>query len=159
MGSSREPPKYWMASLSQRSLNALKGVHPSLVRVVKRAILITGQDFLVVQGVRTKEQMWENYGKGRTVTQCAIKGVPAIYAKPSLAKVTWLSNPLLSNHRVHADGYGHAVDLCPFPVDWNDRRKFHVIASAMKQAALAEGVKITWGGDWGTPDLPHFELA
>ena len=149
-----------MATLSQRSLDNLKGVHPSLVRVVKRAITTTGQDFLVVQGVRSKEQMWENYGKGRTVAQCAAKGVPAIYAKPSLAKVTWLNDPLKSNHRVHADGYGHAVDLVPFPVDWNSLPKFHVIASAMKQAALAEGVRISWGGEWsGTKDYPHFEIG
>lgn len=146
-------------SLSNRSLSALKGVHPDLQKVVKRAILFTGQDFLVVQGVRTKEQMWENYGKGRTVAQCTVKGVPAIYAKPSLAKVTWLSNPLMSNHRVHADGFGHAVDLCPYPVDWNDLTKFAKIVDAMKRAALMEGVRITAGADWSTPDRPHFELA
>lgn len=128
-------------SLSNRSLSALKGVHPDLQKVVKRAILITNQDFLVTEGVRTPERQRELYAQGRT--------------KPG-KKVTWT---LTSNHFVQKSGYGHAVDLCPFPVDWNDRRKFHVIARAMKQAALAEGVKIVWGGDWGTPDLPHFELA
>ena len=130
-------------TLSQRSLTALKGVHPSLVRVVKRAIQITGQDFLVTEGVRTPERQRELYAQGRT--------------KPG-RKVTWT---LKSNHFVHADGYGHAVDLCPYPVDWNDLRKFHQIADAMKRAALMEGVKITWGGDWtgSKCDRPHFELA
>lgn len=128
-------------TLSQRSLDALKGVHPSMIRVVKRAIQITGQDFLITCGVRTPAEQAKLYAQGRTTPG---------------PKVTWT---LKSNHFVQKSGYGHAVDLCPFPVDWNDRRKFHVIASAMKQAALAEGVKIVWGGDWGTPDLPHFELA
>lgn len=130
-------------SLSQRSLTALKGVHPNLVRVVKRAIQITGQDFLVTEGVRTPERQKQLYAQGRTAPG---------------PKVTWT---LKSNHFVHADGYGHAVDLCPYPVDWNDLRKFHVIADAMKRAALAEGVKLTWGGDWpeGNRDRPHFELA
>ena len=112
-----------------------------MVRVVKRAIQITSQDFLITCGVRTPAEQAKLYAQGRTAPG---------------PKVTWT---LKSNHFVQKSGYGHAVDLCPFPVDWNDRRKFHVIASAMKQAALAEGVKIVWGGDWGTPDLPHFELA
>ncbi len=148
-------------TLSKRSTDALIGVEPRLVRVVKRAITHTTQDFVVIQGVRTKVQMWENYGKGRTAAQCLAKGVPAQYAKPTLAKVTWLANPLMSNHRVHADGFGHAVDIVPFPVDWNSERKFNDIAAAMKRAAHLEGVKIVWGGDWtgGIRDLPHFELA
>ncbi|KJV42338.1 M15 family metallopeptidase [Brevundimonas sp. KM4] len=147
-------------TLSKRSTDALIGVEPRLVRVVKRAITHTTQDFVVIQGVRTKEQMWENYGKGRTVAQCAAKGVPAIYAKPALRKVTFLNNPLASNHRVHADGFGHAVDIVPFPVDWDTEKKFADIAAAMKRAAHLEGVKIAWGGDWtgGIRDLPHFEL-
>lgn len=115
------------------------------IRVVKRAITHTTQDFVVIQGVRTKAQMWENYGKGRTAAQCLAKGVPAQYAKPTLPKVTWLANPLMSNHRVHADGFGHAVDIVPFPVDWNSERKFNDIAAAMKRAAHLEGVKIVWG--------------
>lgn len=55
--------------LSQRSLNNLKGVHPNLVKVVKRAIEITGQDFMVIEGVRSREQCMINYGKGRTAAQ------------------------------------------------------------------------------------------
>ncbi len=128
--------------LSARSLKALEGVHPDLVRVVKRAISITPQDFLVLEGVRTPERQRELYAQGRT--------------KPG-KKVTWTLN---SNHFKKADGYGHAVDLCPFPVDWNDHKKFDAIAKAMKDAAKAEGVPIAWGGDWRRkPDSPHFELA
>lgn len=39
-------------TLSQRSLNNLKGVHPDLVKVVRRAIEITEQDFVVIEGIR-----------------------------------------------------------------------------------------------------------
>lgn len=146
--------------LSQRSLTALVGVHPDLVVIVKDAIGITTQDFLVVQGVRTKEQMWENWGKGRTAAQCTAKGVPAHYAKPNLARVTFLSNPLMSNHRVMADGFGHAVDLVPYPVDWDDLKKFGAIGKAMKAAAARRGIVMAWGGDWTkTKDYPHFELV
>ena len=62
--------------LSERSLNSLKGVNPNLVKVVERAIELTEQDFLVLEGVRSKEQCYINYGKGRTVAQCSAKGVP-----------------------------------------------------------------------------------
>ena len=139
--------------LSERSLNSLKGVNPSLVKVVERAIELTEQDFLVLEGVRSKEQCYINYGKGRTVAQCSAKGVPTKYAQPSLSKVTWLNNPLASKHVT-----GNAVDLVPSPVDWNTISKFTTISKAMKQAAKELGVDLEWGGDWTKKDYPHFEL-
>lgn len=139
--------------LSERSLNSLKGVNPSLVKVVERAIELTEQDFLVLEGVRSKEQCYINYGKGRTVAQCSAKGVPTKYAQPSLSKVTWLNNPLASKHVT-----GNAVDLVPSPVDWNTISKFTTISKAMKQAAKELGIDLEWGGDWTKKDYPHFEL-
>lgn len=145
-------------NLSQRSLNALANVDDRLVKVVKRAIEITEQDFLVVEGLRSKEQCYINWGKGRTVAQCQAKGVPTKYAQPKLAKVTWLSNPLSSNH-YSANGIGKAVDIVPYPVDWNSIPKFLKIADAMKKAAKELGVSIVYGGDWAaSKDYPHFEL-
>lgn len=148
--------------LSKLSLGRLNGVDANLVKVVQRAIEITPQDFMVVEGVRTKEQCYINYGKGRTVAQCTAKGVPAQYAQPKLAKVTWLNNPLSSKHVT-----GKAVDLVPYPVDWNDLTKFDQVAKAMFAAAEELGVSIRWGADWdndgnyrekGEYDSPHFEL-
>ena len=139
--------------LSERSLNSLKGVNPSLVKVVERAIELTEQDFLVLEGVRSKEQCYINYGKGRTAAQCSAKGVPTKYAQPSLSKVTWLNNPLASKHVT-----GNAVDLVPSPVDWNTISKFTTISKAMKQAAKELGIDLEWGGDWTKKDYPHFEL-
>ncbi len=149
--------------LGNQSLSRLQGVHPNLVYIVKRAILLTTQDFIVVEGVRSKQQMCVNYGKGRTADECEAKGVPATYAAPTLAKVTWLAHPLLSKHGVHDDGFGHAVDLAPWvgsTIDWNTPSRFEAISLAMLQAAHEHGVAITWGGTWITsPDLPHYELA
>ena len=139
--------------LSERSLNSLKGVNPNLVKVVERAIELTEQDFLVLEGVRSKEQCYINYGKGRTAAQCSAKGVPTKYAQPSLSKVTWLNNPLASKHVT-----GNAVDLVPYPVDWNTISKFTTISKAMKQAAKELGIDLEWGGDWTKKDYPHFEL-
>ena len=148
--------------LSKLSLGRLNGVYANLVKVVQRAIEITPQDFMVVEGVRSKEQCYINYGKGRTVAQCTAKGVPAKYAQPKLAKVTWLNNPLSSKHVS-----GKAVDLVPYPVNWNDLTKFDQVAKAMFAAAKELGVSIRWGADWdndgnyrekGEYDSPHFEL-
>ena len=148
--------------LSQRSLDRLHGVDQKLVAVVKRAIELSNQDFMVLEGVRTREQCMINYGKGRTASQCVAKGVPAKYAKPSAAKVTWLNNPFASKHVS-----GKAVDLVPYPVDWNDLKKFDAIAKAMLQAAKELGVPVRWGADWdgdgkprerGESDSPHFEI-
>ena len=154
-------------NLSSRSLNNLQGVHPNLAKVVKRAIELTTQDFVVIEGVRSREQCMINYGKGRTAAQCLAKGIPAKYANPKAAKVTWLSNPFNSKHCKQKDGYGHAVDICPHPVDWSDVKKFDAIAKAMFAAAKELGVNIRWGADWdkdgkprerGESDSPHFEI-
>ena len=148
--------------LSQKSLDRLKGVDERLIKVVKRAIELSPIDFMVLEGVRTKEQCMINYGKGRTASQCSAKGVPAKYAQPSAAKVTWLNNPFASKHVG-----GKAVDLVPYPVDWQDLKKFDAIAKAMLQAAKELGVTIRWGADWdgdgkprerGESDSPHFEI-
>lgn len=155
-------------TLSKASLANLAGVHPDLVRVVKRAITLTKVDFKVIEGVRSKERMWENYGKGRTVAQCAAKGVPARYARPRAAKVTWLNNPLKSNHRVMQDGYGHAVDCLIAPYDWKEGPGWKLMNDAFMEAARIEKVKIRWGRNWdgddrigeeGETDGPHFELV
>ncbi len=146
-----------MITLGKTSLARLEGVLPDLVRVIKRAAEIaeSEDDFTVIQGVRTKEQMWENWGKGRTAAQCAAKGVPTKYAKPADRKVTWLNNPLMSNHRVHPDGFGHAVDCAPFPIDWDDLKRFERMQALFKRAAEIEGVNIRHLPG----DLPHTEIA
>ncbi len=136
-------------ALGAKSLAKLEGVHPDLVKVVKRAIQISDQDFMVLEGVRTLKRQKELYAQGRT--------------KPG-PKVTWTLN---SRHIPKADGLGHAVDLVPYPVDWNTASKFVAISKAMLVAADDLSIPIRWGGNWdgddrpgekGESDGPHFEL-
>lgn len=137
-------------SFGSASLARLKGIHPDLVKVLKRAIEISKQDFGITCGVRTKEEQAELYAQGRT--------------KPGPI-VTWTLN---SRHLPGPDGLGRAVDVVPAPVDWNTPSKFDAIAKAIFQAADELGVKVRWGADWdqdgnprerGETDSPHFELA
>ena len=117
--------------LGRRSVRTLSGVHPDLVRVVKRAIKLTTVDFTVLEGVRSKRRQRILYNKGA-------------------------SRILNSRHLT-----GHAVDLGAWVlggVRW-DWPLYYQIADAMKEAAKVEGVPIQWGGDWRTfKDGPHFQL-
>jgi len=115
--------------LGKRSTDNLNGVHPDLVRVVKRALELSEVDFTVIEGLRTKERQAELLKQGFTRT-------------------------MNSRHIV-----GQAVDIVPLPVDWNNKARFGLVAAAMKKAAAELGVKITWGGDFKTfVDLPHYQI-
>jgi len=117
--------------LSRRSKNSLRGVHPDLVAVVKRAIQITKVDFVVTEGLRTIERQRQ-------------------------LKAAGASRTLNSRHIT-----GHAVDVAALvgrDVRW-DWPLYDKIAKAFKAAAAELGIAITWGGDWTTfKDGPHFEL-
>jgi len=137
-------------ALGPKSRERLIGVHPKLVAVVEMAIQLTKQDFMVLEGVRSPARQAELYAQGRT--------------KPG-PKVTWT---LKSNHFVNpTTGFGHAVDLVPYPVDWS-HKKLDVVAKAMFAAADTLDTPIRWGADWdrdgkprekGESDSPHFELV
>lgn len=59
----------------------------------------------------------------------------------------------------HNTNPSEAVDLCPYPVDWNDKQSFAVMAGHVLAAAERVGVELEWGGNWKSfPDLPHFQL-
>lgn len=117
--------------LGQRSLSRLEGVHPDLVRVVKKAAAMSSLDFTVLEGLRTAARQKQLLDLGATKT-------------------------LNSRHLT-----GHAVDLAPMvggTVRW-DWPLYHQLAVIVKDAAKAENVPITWGGDWRTfKDGPHWEL-
>ena len=116
--------------LGSRSLQRLEGVHPDLVRVVKRAIQLSLIDFTVLEGVRDASRQKTLVAAGASKT-------------------------MNSRHIT-----GHAVDLGAFVdnrVSW-DWPLYHKIAAAMKQAAKELGVAMVWGGDWRSfKDGPHYE--
>jgi len=120
-----------MYRLSTRSLDRLEGVHPDLVKVVKRAIEITEIDFAVLEGVRSLETQKEYLRKGATTT-------------------------LKSRHLS-----GHAVDLGAYvagSVRW-EWPLYDQISKAVKQASSELDVPLEWGGDWSSfKDGPHFQL-
>jgi len=52
-----------------------------------------------------------------------------------------------------------AVDIAPYPIDWNNTERFAQLAGVMKGVAYKEDIRIIWGGDFKSiKDMPHFEL-
>jgi peptidoglycan L-alanyl-D-glutamate endopeptidase CwlK len=124
-------------TLTSRDLSRLKGVHPDLVRVVKRLADLSGIQFTVLEGVRTVERQRELVKAGASKT-------------------------MNSRHIPAKNGFGHAVDIAPMlngKITW-DWPLYHKLAPLMKQAAKKEAVAIEWGGDWKSfADGPHWQLT
>ena len=68
---------------------------------------------------------------------------------------------------------GKAVDISPYPIDWDARDDFHYLGGFVLGIASKLGVDVRWGGDWNASsmyrgkrttkdnnfdDLVHFEL-
>ena len=119
-------------SLSEKSLSKLEGVHEDLVKVVKAAILVTDNDFLVLEGLRTvcRQKALVDAGASKTMT---------------------------SRHLT-----GHAVDLGVLvggKISWKPML-YHKLADVMLGEAAKLNIPIVWGGSWLTlADLDHWELS
>ncbi len=52
-----------------------------------------------------------------------------------------------------------AVDVVPYPVDWDDKNSFHEFAGFVLGMAACMDINIKWGGHFNwTFDGPHFEV-
>ena len=125
-----------MFTLSKRSLTRLSGVHPDMVKVVKRAIEISPYDFGVTEGRRAIKKQEQYVAEGRSETMNSL-------------------------HLEQPDGWCHAVDIYAL-VDgrttW-EHKYFRKVIQAFFTAAIELGVQIEAGGLWRTfLDSPHFQL-
>ena len=134
--------------LGQRSRDKLMQCVEPLIRVINRAELMAPYDFTVLETLRSDQRQKDLYRQGPHVTP--FDGVIK-----------------RSKHQADKNGKARAIDLAPYPIDWQDLRGFSVLAGVVLAAARAERVWIRWGGDWdgdGTftdqtfHDLPHFEV-
>lgn len=122
--------------LSKRSEENLIGVHPDLVKVIRRAIEITPIDFGVSEGIRADSLQRKYVEEG-------------------------VSSTMNSLHLVQQDGYGHAVDLFILiegKVSW-EHKHFRKVIQAVFTAAIESGVQIEAGALWREfLDSPHIQL-
>jgi peptidoglycan L-alanyl-D-glutamate endopeptidase CwlK len=101
------------------------------------AIKVT--DFSVICGFRGEKEQNEAYSSGHS-------------------KLKW---PQSKHNKIPSE----AVDIVPYPIDWNDERRFRDLGQVVKEIwdrlppEKTEGYELSWGGDWKSfKDFPHFEL-
>ena len=114
--------------LGTTSKRKLKGIHPDLIRVVEAAILITPQDFTVLEGLRTLDRQRELYRSGDTTT-------------------------LNSRHLT-----GHAVDIAPWPISWSWARFYPIADAMKEAARAEGVPIEWGGDWKSFKDGPHWQL-
>ena len=99
--------------------------------------LIKMMDVTIIEGLRSAERQKELLAKGATKVK---------YSK-------------------HMEG--KAVDLAPYPIDWENRDGFYYMGGMIRGIAKQMGVDIRFGGDWDSDgdtkdnsfdDLVHIEI-
>ncbi len=128
-----------MPSFGQKSADKLAECDHALQQICER--VIKNYDFTVLEGYRSNERQEELFRQGTSKLRAGE-----------------------SKHNTHPS---RAVDIAPYPIDWDDTKRFFLLAGFMFQAAAELGVKLRWGGDWDGDwnhkdqsfhDLPHFEV-
>ena len=127
-----------MPKFSSASLHKIATLDPRLQRIL-RAAIVGGPDFTIISAKRTPAEQAALVAEGKSQTLKSLH-----LAEPSLA-----------------------VDLAPWPLDWNDTARFHLLAGWVLAHAAVLGIGVRWGGDWDHDwlltdqrfhDLGHFEL-
>ena len=128
-----------MPLFSTRSRAILETCDPQLRNLFARVVLTF--DCTVVSGHRTEEEQNALFHRGAS-------------------KLKW-------PHSKHNREPSLAVDVYPYPIDWQDRDRFHYFAGFVLGISEGLGYKLRWGGDWDMDwqvrdnvfdDLGHFEL-
>ena len=128
-----------MYKFGSRSRKQMENIHPDLKKVLNEVIKYV--DCSVLEGHRSGERQNKLFEEGRT-------------------KVKY------PNGRHNANP-SRAVDVVPYPIDWDDRERFHLFAGFVLGIAKSMGINLRWGGDWNQnfevddnqfDDFPHFEI-
>ncbi len=121
-----------MPKFSKVSELRLSTCDPRLQLVAREAIKRI--DFVVLCGHRGQEAQDEAVAQGKS-------------------KLRW-------PHSRHNRTPAAAMDLAPYPLDWQDTDGFKRLAEVILQVARELGVAMEWGGDWpALKDMDHFQLA
>ena len=128
-----------MYKFGSRSKKHLVTLDDRLQKVLNKVIKYV--DCSIIEGHRSAERQDKLFEEGRT-------------------KVKY------PNGRHNANP-SRAVDVVPYPIDWDDRERFHLFAGFVIGIAQSMEIKLRWGGDWNMnfevddnnfDDFPHFEL-
>ena len=139
-----------MPKFGKRSRERLETCHPDLITLFEA--VAEEIDCSVLCGHRNKEDQDKAVASGHS---------KAVFPKGK-----------------HNASPSNAIDIAPYPIDWNDRERFFYFAGfVLAKAEILKNVgeishKIRWGGNWRGfrkgvidfskntfDDLPHFELV
>ena len=129
-----------MPKFSEKSFAKLATCHPLLQRVFHE--VIRDFDCTVLEGHRDKDRQNQMVDDGKS-------------------QVRWPDGK-------HNTVPSCAVDVTPYPIQWDDRERQTLFAGDVLATAKAMGVNLRWGGDWDRDtevrdnsfdDLVHFEIA
>ena len=128
-----------MPYFSETSKKHLKTCHPDLQRLFEE--VIRHYDCSILCGFRDKKEQNKAYEEGNSTKQ-------------------WPD----SRHNTEPSD---AVDAVPYPIEWDNWKRFYHFSGFVKGVAAKMGIRIRWGGDWDMDtdfddqtfnDFPHFEL-
>ena len=115
-----------------RDINELSKNAQVACRLFLKECERAGLKVLITETYRSQERQNELYAQGRTEEG---------------KKVTWTKN---SRHTSRL-----AWDICQ-----NVKGQEYASTTFFRMCGeIAKGLGITWGGDWSTPDMPHFEVS
>ena len=128
-----------MPHFGKKSKERLSTCHEDLQKVFNEVIKVV--DCSILEGHRDERRQEKLYAEGKTKVHYPMG---RHNTKPS-----------------------RAVDVVPYPVDWEDRERFHLFSGFVLGMASRMGITLRWGGDWNMnfnvddnkfDDFPHFEL-
>lgn len=129
-----------MPIFSGKSLARLTTCDPRLQRVFQQ--VVGGFDCTIIEGHRNEGRQNRMVDEGKS-------------------QVRWPDGK-------HNTEPSLAVDVCPYPVVWDDRERQTLFAGYVLATAKTMGVTLRWGGDWDRDtevrdnsfdDLVHFEIV
>ena len=147
-------------SLGFDARGKLQRVHPELkarITRVAEALAARGMEMLVTDGLRTFEEQWVIYKKGRRQVNGKWECI-----NPKCAGTFTGAKGGQSNHN-----YGLAIDAYPFidgrvytEIPKTASAEFKKKFNAVQQAIGEEGERagLAWGGRWTRVDTPHLQL-
>ena len=139
-----------MYKFSKRSRDNLSTASTNLQKLFNE--VIKEVDCTVICGHRSPEEQFELFKKGREN-----KNFKWVVVDKSKVVTNIDGRAKKSNHNYLPS---KAVDVVPYPLDWNDISAFKKLGEVVKRKAKELGIKISWGGDWQTlKDYPHYEEA
>ena len=128
-----------MPRFGTKSRGRLNSCHPDLQKVFNK--VIERVDCSIICGQRGEVAQNKAYKEGRS--------------KVKYPKGRHNANP------------SNAVDVAPYPLDWDDLERFTLFAGYVLGIAESMGIDLIWGNDWNGDfntkdtnfkDYPHFEI-